>query len=68
MNKGPLLPRHEDLRRAVAWLSGHARVSQELVEQACRRFDLSPVDEDFLLSHFATRRTGSPDKKTAGEA
>jgi len=26
------------------------------VEEACRRFDLSPLEEDFLISHFARRQ------------
>jgi len=47
---GPsLLPKGEDLRRAVAWLAEHGGWTAELIEEACRRFDLSPADEEFLL-------------------
>ena len=44
-----LLPEHEGLRRAIAWLVEQGRWTPELVDEAGRRFDLSPVDEDFLL-------------------
>jgi len=30
-----------------------------LVEEAARRFDLSPLDEDFLLRHLDERKPGS---------
>ena len=45
----PLLPAHEGLRRAIAWLAERGRWTPELVDEAGRRFDLSPADEDFLL-------------------
>jgi len=44
-----LLPEHEGLRRAIAWLVEQGRWTPELVDEAGRRFDLSPADEDFLL-------------------
>ena len=48
-----LLPEHEGLRRAVAWLLEQGRWTPELVDEASRRFDLSPVDEEFLLNEAA---------------
>jgi hypothetical protein len=30
-----------------------------LVDQAGRRFDLTPLDQDFLLRHLAQRQAGS---------
>jgi hypothetical protein len=45
----PFLPDHESLRRAVAWLALQGRWTPELIDQASRRFDLSPTDEEFLL-------------------
>jgi len=52
MTGNPLLPPHEDLRHAVQWLSGQGPLTPELIEEAARRFDLSPLDEEFLLRHF----------------
>lgn len=48
-----LLPEHEGLRHAVAWLLEQGRWTPELVDEASRRFDLSPVDEEFLLNEAA---------------
>ncbi len=47
-----LTPKGEDLRRAVAWLAEQRGWTMELIEEACRRFDLSPVDEEFLIREF----------------
>jgi hypothetical protein len=47
-----LTPKGEDLRRAVAWLAEQHGWTMELIEEACRRFDLSPVDEEFLIREF----------------
>ncbi len=43
------LPEHEALRRAVAWLAERGRWTPERIDEAARRFDLSPTDEAFLL-------------------
>lgn len=50
-----LLPEGEGLRRAVAWLSEQPSRDLETIEEASRRFNLSPLDEQFLLDHFRTR-------------
>lgn len=47
-----LLPKGESLRQAVQWLSEHRRCTLGAIEEACNRFDLSPMDEEFLLRHF----------------
>jgi hypothetical protein len=49
---GSLLPEREGLRRAVQWLAAQQSRDARLIEEASRRFDLSPIDEDFLLQHF----------------
>lgn len=62
MAQGPgLMPEGESLRRALRWLD--ERVKEEpglqrakLVGEAAARFDLSPVEEEFLVSNWATRR------------
>lgn len=52
-----LLPEHEGLRRAVQWLSTQPAWDAETIEEASRRFDLSPLDEEFLLQHFRAGRS-----------
>ena len=56
MTADGLLPKGEDLRRAVRWIGEHGDHSPRAVEEAARRFDLSPLDEDFLLRYFAEVR------------
>lgn len=49
-----ILPSGEDLRRAVRWISDR-RLDEpnepiwKLVDEAALRFDLSPMDAEFLL-------------------
>jgi hypothetical protein len=48
------------IRSAVKWideqLREHPKVDRvKLVDEASRRFDLSPLDEEFLLRHIAER-------------
>ncbi len=52
MRQHPLMPEGENLRKAVRWLGERKAHSLHMVEEACRRFDLSPADEAFLLRHF----------------
>ena len=58
---GPLLPEHEGLRRAVQWLATQTSWDAKIIEEASLRFDLSPIDEDFLLRHFRDAGHGSKD-------
>ena len=51
------------VKQAVKWIDDRLfddpRADRmKLVEQAARRFDLSPLDEDFLLRHLAERKSG----------
>ena len=53
-----LLPEGEDLRRAVKWIGERrkeepALALDQLIEEASRRFDLSPLDAEFLWRHLA---------------
>ena len=53
------------IQQASAWLDEqlHEHPSADrvkLVEQASRRFDLSPLDEDFLVRHLAQRSGPKP--------
>ena len=48
----PMLPQGEAIRRAVRWISEHDAWSLAAVEETSRRFDLSPLEEEFLVRHF----------------
>lgn len=43
-------PAGQGLRDALRWLSASGRHDPASIEEACRRFDLSPLDEEFLLA------------------
>jgi hypothetical protein len=50
-----LVNERERLRQAVQWLSDTGNHSARGVEEAAQRFDLSPLDEEFLLRYFVQR-------------
>ena len=48
------------IKQAVKWIDEqlHERPKADrmkLIDEASRRFDLSPLDEEFLLRHLASR-------------
>lgn len=48
-----IIPQGEDIRKAVKWISEMRRDEpqtdpQKLVEQACLKFNLSPLDAEYL--------------------
>jgi hypothetical protein len=48
------------IKQAVKWIDDHLTDDPKadrvkLVDEASRRFDLSPVDTDFLFRHLAER-------------
>ena len=52
------------IKQAVSWLDDQLRDNpradrMKLVDEAARRFDLSPLDAEFLLRHLAGRREGA---------
>lgn len=54
------------IRQAVKWIDDQLNDNPtadrlKLVDEASRRFDLSPLDQDFLFRHLAERK--SQDKK-----
>ena len=51
------------IKQAVAWIDEQLRDHPDanrmtLVDEASRRFDLSPLDADFLMRLLAERRAG----------
>jgi hypothetical protein len=48
-------PEGENLRKAVKWISEERKYNLEktlsgLIEKACLKFDLSPMDAEYLLN------------------
>lgn len=46
-------PQGEDLRKAVEWVSAELKYNPQkkrtqVIQEACLKFDLSPLDADFL--------------------
>ena len=58
---GSLLPAHEGLRRALQWLATQRCWDAKTLEEASCRFDLSPIEEEFLLQHFRDARRDTED-------
>jgi len=59
-----VMPEGEALRRAVKWISAELndhpdKSVQQLLNEAVRRFDLSPKDAEFLIA-FYKKGGGSP--------
>ena len=50
-----IVPQGEELRRAIRWIAEQKSHTLEAIEEASRRFDLSPVEEEFLLRYFVER-------------
>lgn len=51
------------IRQAVKWIDEQLRENPDadrvkLVDEASRRFDLTPLDTDFLFRHLAERAKG----------
>ena len=54
-------PEGEDLRKAVKWISEERKFNPEvqtskLIEQACLKFDLSPMDAEYLLNFLKEKK------------
>lgn len=50
MSQERLLPHGQALRSALRWLSDERRHDAAAIEEAARRFDLTPAEEEFLLT------------------
>jgi len=47
-----LFPEGEALRQAVRWISGVHAYDLNTIEEACQRYDLTPVEEEFMMHRF----------------
>ena len=66
MTEQTTVPHGENLRNAIRWLSEQILYGQatsnkinarELIEKASVKFDLTPLEEDFLMRKFVTNST-----------
>ena len=53
------------IKQAVTWMDAQLRDNptadrMKLVDEASRRFDLTPLDSDFLIRHLAERKAHPP--------
>jgi hypothetical protein len=58
-----IMPEGEEIQRAIQWVSENLEEKREqslqkLIEKAVFKFDLSPVDAEFLASFFKNRKSG----------
>jgi hypothetical protein len=49
MTDKSIVPEGENLRRAIVWLSEQPVKNRSAIELASVRFDLTPLEEEFLL-------------------
>ncbi|MEW6107836.1 MAG: hypothetical protein AB1632_01515 [Nitrospirota bacterium] len=59
-----ILPEGEQMRRAIKWISDQRQEDHEaglpkLIEEACRKFDLSPKDSEVLMYFYAKKESGT---------
>jgi len=47
-----IFPKGEALLQAVRWLSEIHAYDLTTIEEACKRYDLSPNEEEFMIRHF----------------
>jgi hypothetical protein len=56
-----IMPEGEDIKKAIKWISGQREETpdkplQRFVEEAVFKFDLSPLDQEFLTGFFRKRK------------
>lgn len=59
-----IMPEGEDLRRAIKWISANREGKpdaslRKLIDEAVFKFDLSPLDAEFLTGFFLKKKTES---------
>ncbi len=57
-----IMPEGEDIRKAIKWISSRleenaAQSRSKLIDEAVFKFDLSPLDAEFLMNFFRKKDT-----------
>ena len=55
-SRNPVVPHGEAMRKAIKWIAEQGSWNLEAVAESARRFDLSPLEEEFLVQQFLNRR------------
>ena len=58
MSDSSLLPEGENLRRAIQWIGEQHKYDAKTIEAACVQFDLTPIEEEFVIRHFQENAPG----------
>ncbi len=63
--RGGILPEGDSLQRAVRWLAsqrmeGDKTPRDKLIDEAALRFDLTPMEAEFLWNNFEAREVSRP--------
>jgi hypothetical protein len=56
MTKHELLSEGEHMRLVMRWLSDNTPITKETIDEASVRFDLSPLEEEYLLQEFVHKQ------------
>jgi hypothetical protein len=61
MRMATIQPKGEKIRSAVKWISQSlqddpASPFRKLIEEACQKFNLSPLDEEYLVSFYSDKK------------
>lgn len=66
VNDSSIVPKGERLRLAVRWLSENQPITSTILDEAAIRFDLAPIEAEFLRREFGgpgpTDSTGKDNK------
>lgn len=62
MSDSSLMPEGENLRRAIQWISEQQKHDAKTIEAASVQFDLTPVEEAFLIRHFQDHSSSNSTK------
>lgn len=52
MSEHGVVPHGEGLRNAVRWMAQQPRHDRSVLNEAGQRFDLNPLEQDFLARYF----------------
>lgn len=52
MARDGVVPHGEGLRRAVRWMAQQPRHDRAVLNEAGQRFDLTPLEQEFLAHYF----------------